>query len=95
MSNGYLRARNIILDQLRDKMNIIPPPRQTIGCLIHSCASPLDDQAAIPAEDMFQLEFRVRSNHLGICGELSNEHQSRPRHPARSSSQSSQNPQGA
>lgn len=51
----YLCARYVVLNKLRDKVDIASPASKTISSLVHPSASPLYDQAAISPQYMFKL----------------------------------------
>lgn len=59
-----LGRRDIILDELVNEMDIRPPPRKPLNCLVHVRARALDDHDAVAAEDMVEIRL---APHAGLA----------------------------
>jgi hypothetical protein len=53
---SYLGAGNIVLNQLVDEVNVVPPFGQTVGCLLHAGACSFDDKDSIASQNVVQLQ---------------------------------------
>ena len=56
-------GRDVILNQLRDHVDVVSPPCKSIGRLVHVGSRTLDNEAPIFAEDVIQLRGR---RHGGV-----------------------------
>lgn len=52
----YLGAGNIVLNQLVDEVNVVPPFGQTVSRLLHARACSFDDEDAVASQNVIQLQ---------------------------------------
>lgn len=55
-----LRRRHVVLDELRDEVDVVPPAREVLDRLVDVRARALDDERAVAPEDVLELRARRR-----------------------------------
>lgn len=51
----YFRGRNIVLDELRDEVDVVSPSCEAVGRLVHARPRALDDEGTVPSEYVIEL----------------------------------------